>query len=374
MAAAEKARSEEDARIAAAKAAALERASEEAKSKEAERIAAAKAAAAQYEIERAISKGDSSVVGAGISAGAVATNDAEKSATAKAESVEAERLAEKQRRDELRQREERRREEEQLQRLEEEKRHQQLKKHAEDLRNQEDVAVSQLKAEKEKLIQERVQIAAEINECMLEKAEIEKQYDLERTQFLQVENQVNATLFNAQGRKKDLEAQAQESENRYSYKEQTEKKRLLKLKDDLRTAFAAVELAGEIEAIFREKAASGNKKKSLLYKQKTEDRENAEKELDSIKNQFEIAQINSKATIEEHQKVKEKFDKDLAAINETIEENQSVISAKKESMQVLKDRSKAVDDRRAVANKKIKEIEDSMRDIDVRIREEEAKH
>ena len=68
------------------------------------------------------------------------------------------------------------------------------------------------------------------------------------------------------------------------------------------------------------------------------------------------------------------FDKDLAAINETIEENQSVIAAKKESMQVLKDRSKAVDDRRAVANKKIKDIEDSMRDIDIKIREEEAKH
>ena len=43
-------------------------------------------------------------------------------------------------------------------------------------------------------------------------------------------------------------------------------------------------------------------------------------------------------------------------------------------MQVLKDRSKDVDDRRAVANKKIKDIEDSMREIDVRIREEEAKH
>ncbi|MCR5727769.1 MAG: hypothetical protein K6G24_09920 [Lachnospiraceae bacterium] len=341
-------------------------AAEEAAAKEAERVAAAKAAAAQYEIQQAISSQ------------AVATKDdtkamlAEKSATAWAEDVEAERLAEKQRRDELRQRE--RREEEQQLKLEEEKRHAQLKKHAEDLRLQEDEAIGKLKAEKEKLVQQRVEIAAEINDCMLEKAEIEKQYNLERQQFLQVENQVNATLFNAQGRKKDLEAQAQESENRYTYKEQTERKRLLKLKDDLRTAFAAVELAGEIEAIFREKAASGNKKKALLYKQKMEDRENAEKELDSIKNQFEVAQINSKATIEEHQKAKEKFDKDLAAINETIEENQSVIVAKKESMEVLKDRSKAVDDRRAVANKKIKDIEDTMRDIDIKIREEEAKH
>ena len=341
-------------------------AAEEAAAKEAERVAAAKAAAAQYEIQQAISSQ------------AVATKDdtkallAEKSATARAEDVEAERLAEKQRRDELRQRE--RREEEQQLKLEEEKRHAQLKKHAENLRLQEDEAIGKLKAEKEKLVQQRVEIAAEINDCMLEKAEIEKQYNLERQQFLQVENQVNATLFNAQGRKKDLEARAQESENRYTYKEQTERKRLLKLKDDLRTAFAAVELAGEIEAIFREKAASGNKKKALLYKQKMEDRENAEKELDSIKNQFEVAQINSKATIEEHQKAKEKFDKDLAAINETIEENQSVIAAKKESMEVLKDRSKAVDDRRAVANKKIKDIEDTMRDIDIKIREEEAKH
>ena len=86
------------------------------------------------------------------------------------------------------------------------------------------------------------------------------------------------------------------------------------------------------------------------------------------------AQINSKATIEEHQKVKEKFDKDLAALNETIEENQSVISAKKEALQALKDKSKAVDERRSIANQKIKDIENSMREIDVRIREEEARH
>ena len=128
------------------------------------------------------------------------------------------------------------------------------------------------------------------------------------------------------------------------------------------------------EAIFREKAASGKKKKVLLYKMKTEERENAEKELDSIKNQFEIAQINSKNTIEEHQKVKEKFDKELAELNEVIDENQSVITAKKESMQQLKDRSKVVDERRSVANQKIKDIENSMREIDVKIREEEAKH
>ena len=380
----EKAEAERSAREKAAKAAA-ERAAREAEEKarmekeaaeraqrEAERIAAAKAAAAQYEIQRVLNP--NTPAPAIVTERLAAKKEADQSAVAKAENVEAERLAEKQRRDELRQREERRREEELHQKMDEEKRHAQLKQHAEDLRFQEDMAVGTLKAEKDRLIQQRVEIASEINACMLEKAEIEKQYDLERNQFMQVENQVNATLFNAQSRKKDLEAQAQESENRYTYKEQTERKRLLKLKDDLRTAFAAVELAGEIEAIFREKAASGKRKKVMLYKQKTEDRENAEKELDSIKNQFEVAQINSKATIEEHQKVKEKFDKDLAALNETIEENQSVISAKKEALQVLKDKSKAVDERRQVANQKIKDIENSMREIDVKIREEEARH
>ena len=380
----EKAEAERSAREKAAKAAA-ERAAREAEEKarmekeaaeraqrEAERIAAAKAAAAQYEIQRVLNP--NTPAPAIVTERLAAKKEADQSAVAKAETVEAERLAEKQRRDELRQREERRREEELHQKMDEEKRHAQLKQHAEDLRLHEDMAVGSLKAEKDRLIQQRVEIASEINACMLEKAEIEKQYDLERNQFMQVENQVNATLFSAQSRKKDLEAQAQESENRYTYKEQTERKRLLKLKDDLRTAFAAVELAGEIEAIFREKAASGKRKKVMLYKQKTEDRENAEKELDSIKNQFEVAQINSKATIEEHQKVKEKFDKDLAALNETIEENQSVISAKKEALQVLKDKSKAVDERRSIANQKIKDIENSMREIDVKIREEEARH
>ena len=381
----EKAEAEKSAREKAAKAAAeraareaeekarLEKEAEERAAREAERIAAAKAAAAQYEIQRVLNP--NTPAPAFLAEKPMQANkEADQSAVAKAETVEAERLAEKQRRDELRQREERRREEELHQKMDEEKRHAQLKQHAEDLRLHEDMAVGSLKAEKDKLIQQRVEIASEINACMLEKAEIEKQYDLERNQFMQVENQVNATLFSAQSRKKDLEAQAQESENRYTYKEQTERKRLLKLKDDLRTAFAAVELAGEIEAIFREKAASGKRKKVMLYKQKTEDRENAEKELDSIKNQFEVAQINSKATIEEHQKVKEKFDKDLAALNETIEENQSVISAKKEALQALKDKSKAVDERRSIANQKIKDIENSMREIDVRIREEEARH
>ena len=336
--------------------------------------------AATFEFTDDSKKSESSSFGDGATATENMALRDELAATEKAEAahLEAERQAEKIRREEFRQKEEQKRQEEKRKKEEEKRRQREIERHAEELRKQEVLSrtgeLDKLKAHKEDLIRQRVDAASEINQYMLDKAEIEKEYDQERSQFMMFENQINTTLFNAQGKKKELEAAHAESEAQYEYKEQSERRRLLKLKDDLRTAFAYVEICSELEAIFREKAQSGRRRKVMLYKQKTAAREDAQEKLETIRGQYDIAIINSNATIKEHQEEVEKYNAELAIVNDTIERNTAAVSEKKAILQSLKDKSAEIDEKKNAANQRIRDIESEMRDIEIKIRQEEAKN
>ncbi len=336
--------------------------------------------AVSFNLEDEVKNTSSVSYGDGAVATETMTYDAELAATEKAEAahLEAERQAEKIRREEYRQKEELKRQEEQRKLDEENRRQKEMERHAEELRRDEAKSrmgqLERLKTEKEELISERVNVASEINQFMLDKAEIEKQYDQERTQYMSFENQINSTLFNAQGKKKELEAAHAESESQFEYKEQSERRRLLKLKDDLRTAFAYVEICSELEAIFREKAASGRRRKVMLYKQKIANREDAQEKLETIRGQYDIAIINSNATIKEHQEVLEKYNAEISLVNEVIEQSTAAVEEKKASLKELKERSAQIDEKRNAANQRIRDIESKMREIEVQIREEEAKN
>ena len=128
------------------------------------------------------------------------------------------------------------------------------------------------------------------------------------------------------------------------------------------------------EAIFREKAQSGRRRKVMLYKQKTAAREDAQEKLETIRGQYDIAIINSNATIKEHQEEVEKYNAELAIVNDTIERNTAAVSEKKAILQSLKDKSAEIDEKKNAANQRIRDIESEMRDIEIKIRQEEAKN
>ena len=228
--------------------------------------------------------------------------------------------------------------------------------------------LTKMKMAKEELLKRRVGIASEIGKFVAEKAELEKTYAEKKEEFARFESQNTTSVYVTQSKRNELQKAHEEDEKQFEYKQESEQKRIAKLKDSMKVAYAMVEVRKEVEEAFRAKAASGKRKDTNNYNKKVVEREEAEKNYERIKGQYEIALTNNQFTIKEHQKALERYEAQLIAANESLQGNADEMEQMKKSMQDIKEKIDGIVNRRTEADKEIKSIEAEVQTLDIDIK------
>ena len=228
--------------------------------------------------------------------------------------------------------------------------------------------LKQMRLSKEELVRKRVELASQISKYVEEKAGLEKSLKEQKEDFQRFESQSTTSLYVTQSKRNELMKAHEEDEKQYAFKQESEQKRIAKLKDSMKVAYAMVEVRKEVEDAFRSKAVSGKKRDTNNFNKKVVEREEAEKNYERIKGQYEIALTNNQFSVKEHQKALERYEAQLIAANEAMQGNEKEIESKKKSMQEIKERIEAINDLRAEADNEIKSIEGQVQNLDYDIK------